>query len=192
MAEVASQKIYILDIQVKEQSGIDIARQIRKTDTDSVIIFLTAYGELSTTVANDELMCLTYINKFDNSYNRIKSAIEKSLNIMNKKSVIRFNDHGVVYSIPTKDILFITRDSIERKSVIKTDYSQFKISKTLIELLEILGNPFSESHRACIINMDRVRIIDRKKKLITFDSGVTTDLISPNFKMEVDNNVRNI
>ena len=35
-----SNKIYILDIETKEASGIDVARKIRKFDVDSIIIFV--------------------------------------------------------------------------------------------------------------------------------------------------------
>ena len=39
-------KIYILDIETPSRSGIDIAREIRQKDLDSVIIFLTGHEEL--------------------------------------------------------------------------------------------------------------------------------------------------
>ena len=42
-----SNKVYILDIQVREKSGIDIARTIRETDLQSALIFLTSHGELA-------------------------------------------------------------------------------------------------------------------------------------------------
>lgn len=178
-------KVYILDIQTVTRSGIDVARDIRKKDVDSVIIFLTSFNELGMNVLNDELMVLTFINKLDNEEKRLSSAIEKSLDILNVKSVIRFKDHGVIYTIPAHDILFITRDTVERKCIIKTEYNEFKVKKTLTELAEILGTNFKETHRSCIVNMNRVRKIDKKKRVITFDSGDTTDLLSNNFKREV-------
>ena len=36
-------KIYIMDIETRESSGIDVARKIRKHDIDSVIIFATVH-----------------------------------------------------------------------------------------------------------------------------------------------------
>ena len=39
------EKIYVLDIELETISGIDIARQIRKNDNDSIIIISTTYVE---------------------------------------------------------------------------------------------------------------------------------------------------
>lgn len=179
-------KIYILDIQTPSRSGIDVARDIRKEDVDSVFIFLTSFNELGMNVLTSEIMPLTFINKMDMQQERLVSAIEKALSILNVKSIIRFKNNGVIYTIPAHDILFITRDTVERKCIIKTDYTEFKVKMSLSELSSILGTNFRETHRSCIVNMNRVRKIDKKKRLITFDSGDTTDLLSNNFKKEVE------
>lgn len=179
-------KVYVLDIQTPSRSGIDIAREIRTKDVDSIIIFLTSFNELGMNILTDELMVLTFINKMDNKEKRLKSALEKSLQVMDVKNVIRFNDRGVVYTIPANDILYITRDTIERKCIIKTDYNDFKVKKSLAELSNILGENFVETHRSCIVNMTRVRKIDKKKRIITFDNNETTDLISENYKKGVE------
>ena len=112
-------KIYILDIETKSASGIDIARQIRKNDIDSVIIFVTAHEELGSVIIKESLMVLTFICKFDDFENKLRNAVDNSLKIVGNKKTIRFNDYNSIYTIPIKDILYITRDSIERKSIIK-------------------------------------------------------------------------
>lgn len=71
-------RIYLLDIETKSGSGIDMARLIRKNDLDSVIIFVTAHEELSSTIIKEQLMVLTFICKFDNFEGKIKDAIVKS------------------------------------------------------------------------------------------------------------------
>lgn len=179
-------KIYLLDIQVPKKSGIDVARQIRENDVDSVIIFITSFNDLGANVLRNELMALTFINKLDGAEERLKSAIQKSLKILNIKNIIRFNDHGVIYTIPSNDIIYITRDTVERKCVIKTEYNDFKVKKSLSELLNMLGENFVETHRSCIVNKRRIRKFDKKKRIIMFDTGDTIDLISDNFKRGVE------
>ena len=39
-------KIYLLDIEAPSGSGIDIAREIRRKDVESIIMFLTGHEEL--------------------------------------------------------------------------------------------------------------------------------------------------
>lgn len=178
-------KIYILDIETKSASGIDIARQIRKNDIDSVIIFVTAHEELGSVIIKESLMVLTFICKFDDFENKLRNAVDNSLKIVGNKKTIRFNDYNSIYTIPIKDILYITRDSIERKSIIKTDYTIYKVSKPLVELKKLSGGELIQTHRACLVNKKRISKIDKTKRIITFDNGSTIDLLSENYKKEM-------
>ena len=178
-------KIYILDIETKSASGIDIARQIRKNDIDSVIIFVTAHEELGSVIIKESLMVLTFICKFDDFENKLRNAVDNSLKIVGNKKTIRFNDYNSIYTIPIKDILYITRDSIERKSIIKTDYTIYKVSKPLVELKKLSGGELIQTHRACLVNKKRISKIDKTKRIITFDDGSIIDLLSENYKKEM-------
>lgn len=185
MHEKISCKIYILDVEVPSKSGIDIARMIREDDIDSVIIFLTLHNEVGPILLKEEIMFLTFICKFDNADKRLASSIKKALELVGKKVAIRFEDQGAIYTLPVKDILYIYTDTLERKIVIKTDYAQFKISKTLIEMENLLPNQFKYSHRACIVNVDRIRMIDKRNNQIIFDNDDKVDLLSKNFRKEL-------
>ena len=177
-------KVYILDIEVPSGSGIDIARMIRKRDVDSVIIFLTSHDELGYTILKSQFMCLTFISKYDDYVGNLKSALKKAVKMAGSKQAIRFYDQGILYTIPLSDILYITRDSVERKCIIKTDYSSFKINKNLYDIKDSLNNSFVQSHRACIVNIERVVTVDSRNRIISFDNGQTTDLLSVNYKKD--------
>jgi len=175
-------KIYLLDIETPSRSGIDVAREIRRKDVDSVIIFLTAHEELGNIVLKNDLMFLSFINKFDDLENRLNKSLDKSLNLLRTKNTIRFNDRNVLYTININDILYITKDSFERKTIIKTDYTEFKVNKTLAQIIDMLDDRFIQTHRACYINDDRKVKIDRAHRIITFDNGETTDLLSDKYR----------
>ena len=185
MNEKLSCKIYILDVEVPSKSGIDVARMIREDDVDSVIIFLTSHNEVGSILLKEEIMFLTFICKYDNAEKRLESSITKSLELVGKKMAIRFEDQGAIYTLPVKDIIYIMTDTIERKIIIKTNYAEFKVSKTLIEMENLLPAQFKHSHRACIVNIDRIRIIDKRNNIIVFDNDTTTDLLSKNFRKEL-------
>ena len=178
-------KIYLLDIETPSRSGIDIARQIRKKDLKSVIMFLTGHDELGSIVLKNDIMFLSFINKFDDVKGRLNASLRKALELLEKNSVIRINDRNTVYTIDLADILYITKDSFERKTIIKTDYSKFKINKPLAEISELLDDRFSQTHRACYINNDRVVKIDGTKRIIYFDNSEEIDLLSVKFKKEL-------
>lgn len=178
-------KVYILDIETKSASGIDIARRIRKEDVNSIIIFITAHEELGGLIIKESLMVLTFICKFDDFNNKLKDALHQSLKIIGNKKVIRFSDYNSVYTIPIKDILYITRDSIERKCIIKTDYTSYKVSKPLSELKEMGCGMLLQTHRACLVNENRIMKVDKTNRIITFDNGMTVDLLSNGYKKEL-------
>ncbi len=169
-------KIYILDIETPTRSGLDVARIIRNKDVDSVIIFLTGHQELSQIVIKNEFLFLSFINKFDDCENRLMGSIDKSLKVLKAKQTIRFKDCGIIYTISLEDILYVTKDSVERKSIIKTDYSEFRLNKTLGEIKEMLNDDFIQTHRACLVN---------KKRVIMFDTGEKIDLVSTRFEGEL-------
>ena len=177
-----SNKVYILDIETPSASGIDIAREIRENDIDSIIIFLTSHNELGTELLHDEIMFLTFITKFNNMDKRLESAINKAVKMSGIKQAIRFEKKGIIYTIPINDILYITTDQVDRKTVIVTEYNEFRISKTLQEIFQMLNSNFRQTHRACFVNMNRVRTINKRKNVITFDTGVSIDLLSENYK----------
>ena len=178
-------KIYLLDIETPTKSGIDVAREIRRKDIDSVIIFLTAHEELGNVILKDDLMFLSFINKFDNCENRLNKSLQKALDLLNKKNTIRFMDRNVLYTININDILYITKDSFERKTVIKTDYTEFKVNLSLAKIIDMLDDRFIQTHRACYINSDRKVKIDKTEKIILFDNGEKIDLLSDKFKKGV-------
>lgn len=178
-------KIYLLDIETPSASGIDIARLIRKIDVDSVIIFLTGHEELGNIVLKNDLMFLSFINKFDNLEKRLNSSLKKALNLLKHKRVIKINDRNIVYTIDIDDILYITKESFERKTIIKTDYDEFKVSKSLSEIRNMLDDRFIQTHRACYINNDRKVIIDKTNRIIKFDNKETIDLLSDKYKKEL-------
>lgn len=179
-------KIYILDIETKTRSGIDVARIIRHKDIDSIIIFLTGHEELGHLVIKDDFMFLSFINKFDSCEQRLAKALHKALKVLKIRPQIRFKDNGVSYTLALDDILYITRDSVDRKCIIKTDDLEFRVGKTLNAMLELLNANFVQTHRSCIVNTLRVAALNKKKKLITFDNGEVIDLLSDTYMKELD------
>ncbi len=175
-------KIYIMDIETRESSGIDIARKIRKFDMDSIIIFVTVHNEAGMVLLQDDLMFLTFLCKFDDFENKLFNSINKALDFTNHKFSIKFNDRGTIYNIPINDILYVTKESNSRKSIIKTSYTEYKVNLTLQEIISMCKNHLIQTHRSCFVNMDRVRVIDKHLNIIEFDNGDTIDLLSSNYK----------
>lgn len=175
-------RIFILDIETPTNSGIIVGRKIRKTDYESPIIFLTGHEELGNMLLRKDLMFLAFINKFEEFNTRLRKTIEKALAISNKRDYLEIEDRGAVYRILHDKILYITRDTVERKTLIVTENNTHKIMKSLSEIVDILDDRFIQTHRSCIINKNRSEEINYKQKYILFDNGIKIDLISNNYK----------
>ncbi len=185
MEEKLLNKIYILDIETPSASGIDIAREIRKKDLDSVIIFLTNHNELGNVLLQDEIMFLTFICKLNKQDSRLESAIQTVLKIVGVKQAIRFEEKGAIYTIALQDILYITHDNVERRSVIVTDRTEYRVHKTLQDLKKLLDERFFQTHRACIVNTSRIRVLSKKKDQIIFDNDMEIHLLSKDHRKEL-------
>lgn len=178
-------KIYILDIETPTRSGFDVARIIRNKDVDSIIIFLTGHQELSHIAVENEFLFLAFINKFVDCENRLVKALDKALKFLKVRKTIRFKDKGVVYTLVLDDILYVAKDSGSRKCIIKTDYTTFPVSKSLTDIMKLLGEDFIQTHRACVVNRKRIAGFSKSKRLITFDNGETIDIVSSKFNGEL-------
>ena len=178
-------KIYILDIETPSRSGIDIAREIRMKDLDSVIIFLTGHEELANTILKNDLLFLSFINKFDNCEERLCKALQKSFDVLHKKQVIKLVDGSINYIVNLNDILYFSTDTVERKTIVKTDYDELIVSDTLKSIKKRLDDRFNQTHKSCIVNMSRVRNIDTQNRMIHFDTKDSTDLLSSKYMKEL-------
>ena len=179
-------KIYILDIETPTSSGIDIARKIRNIDYNSIIIFLTVHEELGYTILQKELLFLSFINKYDNYEPKLLKTIKTALRKINSNQMLRYTKSGIIYTIPLEDILYIVRDSIERKSLVKTEYLEIMVSKQLKDIKKELTEDFVYSHRSCIVNKNNVRIVDMRNHKITFNNNETINLLSNIYRKEFD------
>lgn len=178
-------KIYILDIETPSASGIDIARQIRINDTESVIIFVTGHDEYGKLVLKKNIMCLSFINKFENLKSELRNALKDAEHYLKTNKVIKITDSNVTYNIRLNKVLYITKDSIDRKTIVKLDNAEYRLSLSLKAVKELLGDRFIQTHRSCYVNENRVDKINHRNKTITFDNGVVIDLLSSTYEKEL-------
>lgn len=172
-------KIYILDIEIKDSiSGIDIARKIRKHDWDSVIILITSHTELGYQALKAQIMLLDFISKYDDCEKGLSESLEKAMELVKRKRVMRFDYNGVSYIVHYDDILYIERDTIDRKCIIQTVNNRIIINKSLNELFDDLNDDFYSCHRSCIVNTKNIEKVNWKDNVIYFKTNKSINLLS--------------
>lgn len=187
-----STKIYILDVELNDSiSGIDIARKIRRTDWESSIIIVTSHFELGYEVLKAQIMLLNFISKYDNCNKNIEMTIRKVISKINNKKTLTFEQSGITYRIYLDDILYVEKDTVERKCLIKTTYNEVLVNKTLTEIIDELDGRFFLSHRSCLVNTEKIMKVDWKNGKIVFDNKISINSLARDKKKGLKEYVEN-
>ena len=182
-------KIYLLDIEMPGKSGIEIAKEIRKTDWNSIIIILTTHEELELKVLREKLLILDFVSKFSDYESKIIEAIDLVLNKVNSEKMITFkveNDH---YQIKLNSIIYVYKDSQKEKTVIVTDNKTYELRESLQSLSLRLDSFFCKTHRVCYVNINKISHVDFKNKIIYFTNNTSTDYLSRKYKKDLEEKV---
>lgn len=187
-------KVYILDIETKNGSGLDASRYIREEldDWNSVIIMITAHNELKYEAFGNRLFLLDFINKFDDYEAKLKEDLERVMkNYDHREKCLTFEYNRVIKKIDFKHIVVIEKEKDSKKCIVKTTYGEYSVCRFLNNVLKSLDNRFIKISRSCIINLDQVREYDSVENKLTFKNGTVSQDISRDYKKKVFESVRN-
>ena len=176
-------KIYIMDLQVdKKHDGMDILREIREKDWDSEIIVITNHDRMFETVHKEIYNIFDFIEKFNDYDKRLRRDIKRIISRKNDTGKFIYNSRKISLQIFLKDIQYIYRDTVDRKIVIKTTHNEFMLSMGIMEILNRLDGRFTQCHKSCIINNDRIEKKDYVKGFFITDTGEKVTLLSKRYK----------
>lgn len=185
-------KIYVMDIEVPESlSGIEVAKKIRKTDWDSIIIMVTTHTELGYEALKAQIMLLNFISKAHDWESTLTNTLKIAISQLDQKKLLILESSGMTYKIHTADILYILKDSTERKCIIKTTYDEITVNYGIAEIGNMLDKRFYQTHRSCYVNLDNVSHIDWRNGIIHFHTKDTIDYLSRDRKKGLREYVRN-
>ncbi len=180
--------IYVLDFELGGATAIDVARKIRKHDWVSPIIVYTVNGGMAMETFKQRLQILDFVSKQFEGEKNLCELFDICLKQIEVRDNFKYRIGKVDYSIDFNKILYIYKDTIERKSVIVTDNSEYKIPMNLVRVKELLPSEFVFTHKACIVNTSRVDAYVWSENKIIFDSGVVAPFLSKTHKKELAEN----
>jgi len=185
-------KVYLLDIELPVISGLEIASEIRENDLESIIIFITAHNEFKNDIFYSRLLATDYISKDTLWTDRFEDSMKYIVNILEKRQMLIFTYNHNIYRIPYNSIIYIEKVQDNQKCVIYTeDGEKFDIKETVTALAERLGPNFFKSHKSCIINLDKVKVIDYSNGKIVFQNNESVYLLSNRMKKALKDYVSN-
>ena len=180
-----SNYIYILDFELPNTTAIEVARRIRKKDWISPIIIFTVNGGMAYDTFKQRLQILDFVNKQFEAEKNLHELFDICLKQLNVRENFKYKIGKVDYSIDFDKILYIYKDTVERKSVIVTDKNEYKVSLNLIKVKEMLNDDFVFTHKACIVNTKRVDAYVWSEGKIIFDNGKEAHFLSKTHKKEL-------
>lgn len=185
-------KIYILDIDCSTSDTFAIAKKIRQKDFESVIVFLTYYSEKwCREVLEGKYLFLSFIDKsvgLDTLFSDISSFLEKK----EHKKILQWQSHNIIYRISIDEILYIVSEKMNHYITVVTENNKFSITGTLIDIKKQLDDRFIYSHRSCLVNIERISVLNRKTREITFDNGQKIDLLSFRSSKTINDKLKNL
>ena len=177
---LSGQNIYILDIEVKGKSGLDLAREIRnyKRTSDDQIIIATAHQDLVENAFHKKLLMVDFISKFDDLEENLISSLRESYVTFNENKFLSYKQDGEIIRIPYKDILFIEKDKYDDCLYIETNDNKFKYKGSISKIEKLLDGDkrFFKSHRSCIVNIFKITKLNTTIPIIYFNNKYTNCL----------------
>ncbi len=176
---VDEHKIYVLDIELANKvSGITIAKLIREVDWESEIIFITNHDKMFESTHRSIYEVFDFIEKFHDFDKRFKKDIKEILKRNFDNKMFKYDANNVELNIYYRNILYIYRDTEERKLVIVTPNNKYKVSMPIKDMLSLLDDRFVQCHRSCIVNKNRVEVKNYKEGYFILDTGEKVYLLS--------------
>lgn len=186
-------RIYILNYDTTNKAEINKLLNIRINEDDwsSIIILISDNSNIKYRLVDNKLLILDVIDKNKDIYNQLIENIKISLKIITETTnSICYTYKGILYNIPQKDIVYIESDSKNKRSVIKTETSEYYIPLTLLKIEKILNENFIKCSRSYIININKMREYNIKDNIITLNGNLKIYEISRQKKKEIINLMR--
>lgn len=183
-------KVFILDIEVNEESGIELTRYIREEENDwnSIIMLITAHNELKYDVLSKRLYIFNFINKLDsyekilmNDFDCIISHFE------NRKKKYTYKEDKVIKSIDFNEIIYFEKIKDSNKLLIKTISKNIEIVENINTLFDKLDKRFIKINRGLIINKDKVKEYNLNDNSIVLEKEIIFYDLNKRYKKAINN-----
>ena len=149
--------IFLMDIVLDHEDGIEMADKLHKLFHHSVVIFISAYLEKVTDIYETKHCYFIYKPELKM---RIEKALNKALSIllsMHKQICVHSGTRKILISL--EDIMAVER--IKRYSLIYTPKETLRVNETFDELGIDMHSQFHQCHRSFFINFDHVKECNR-------------------------------
>lgn len=178
--------LFFLDIEMPEMDGMQLAKQIRETLPDSVILFLTSHDEFAPD--GYRVQALRYLSKqtWKKYLNEALSAAMAQLEKQESGS-LAVSHYGNLQRIPYREILYI-RHIARYCQIVTRAGKTIQDERGSKKLFEIIGDErFIFIDRGAFINLDYIQRIENGQAVMTNnDSLPISRRLLPQVKLAIN------
>lgn len=164
-------ELLLLDVDMPQMSGLELASKIRETDNDIIIIFVSSYDQYVR--QSIEYLPFRYIKKEKlqpELFAAIQAASLKISNSPRNSCIIVKASASEQFKVRKKEIMYI--ELIDRKLIIHTKKLGDIVTRaSMKEVISQLNNKyFFQLHPGCIVNIKYIAIIESEHSIM-LDNG---------------------
>lgn len=169
---------FFLDINFNGQmNGLEIAKVVREKYPLASIVFVSTHSELLQLTMKYKVEALDFIIKDEmdsltsNVTEVLVAAYEKYKKIGNDPVMRYFqlNTGGFIKNIKYDDILYFKSSGSSHKITLVSKNGFFEFYQSL-EDIEKLSDQFFRCHRGYIVNLDKVKLFNKKKAVVVMEN----------------------
>lgn len=176
---VSEHNAYFLDLEINQQArkGFEVAQQIRKVDPYGTIVFVTTHSELAPKTFAYRVSAMDFIEK-DQDEADFEQRVEACLLQANsyKKQPVSvdafiFENKYTKFQIPFSDIYYFETSDMPHKIKLVTKTKTIDFYGKLTDVVKC-DSRLMRCHKSFVANIDNVKQIDKKQKILYFKDDV--------------------
>lgn len=168
--EDSAYDVLLLDIEMKDISGIELARRIRKEDNHVEILFITSHFEFIS--EGYEVDALHYLTK-PVAEDKLHAVLDKALDRLHTEPpYVIISCEGETVKLHEPDILYV--EAFLHYISIHTPHREYKIKESISSFEKRLSDDFFRIHRSYLVSLKAVTRISRAD--VTLEGGALLPL----------------
>lgn len=170
--------LYFLDLEIhdEEQKGFEVAKEIRRSDAYGTIVFVTTHSELAMKTFEYHIGAVDFIDK-GLEPKAFRKRVRDCLLLASERretsiplGMFRYHNGQSSFQIPFAELLYVETTGIPHKLRLVSTTRIMEFYGDLKEL-EGIDDRLFRTHRGYIVNLEAIREIDRRNKVIQLHGG---------------------
>lgn len=162
-AEEKDFDILLLDIEMPEVSGIELAKTVRRDNTAVQIVFVTGYYEYFSD--GFDVSALHYLLKPVDGEKLCPVLDRAADNLAGRQRCVLVADRDGSVKLPLADIVYIEAENVH--IAVHTLQDVYRMRMALGKFSEQLDETFFKVHRSFVVNLNHIRKISRLDITVT-------------------------